>query len=264
MNFENVYWDWPSMQADNRHPSILAIGDSWFWYPFPGGSLLNQLGPLVAAREHCILALGNNGAEVFDYVYGKYAKSVRTALALHGPGLSAVFISGGGNDFAGFSDLRPMLKDDCSKAERAEDCFRPGDAERTLDWLMKKTAASYRALIGQVLVQSGAKIVMHNYDYAQPSGKGIFSPRSAWLRPALIDAKVPERLHQACINALMDRVSAELEALTGIDKSRIVLVDSRNTLGEKDWANELHPKPAGFRKIARQKWRPVLERIELA
>ena len=54
MNFENVYWDAGWMKDDNRAASILAIGDSWFWYPFPGGSLLNQLGRVVGphGRHH--------------------------------------------------------------------------------------------------------------------------------------------------------------------------------------------------------------------
>lgn len=266
MNFENVYWDWPSMQNDSHYPSILAIGDSWFWYPFPGGSLVNQLGRLVAKKEHYILALGNNGAEAFDYVYGKYSKSVKTALSHHGTALSSVFISGGGNDFAGYSDLRPLLNDDCSKAKKAADCFKPGDGERTLDWLMRKTSDSYRALIGQVLASTNpqATIVMHNYDYAFPSGKGVFGKKGAWLKPSLEDAKVPEKLHHACIKHLIDRITTELAELTKIDTARIVLVDSTNTLEEKDWANELHPKPSGFKKIAAQKWRPVLETIGLA
>ena len=61
MVYENVYWDAAWRQESGRFPSILAIGDSWFWYPFPGGSLLNQLGPLTAGREHVLYAVGNNG-----------------------------------------------------------------------------------------------------------------------------------------------------------------------------------------------------------
>ncbi len=140
MNFENVYWDAGWMQNDHRSTSILAIGDSWFWYPFPGGSLLNQLGRVVAPQQHTILAIGNNGAEAYDYVHGKYKTLVRTALQHHGAGLSAVFLSGGGNDFAGFNDLRPLLKDDCRKFKTAAGCYRPGVEERTLAWLMKKIA----------------------------------------------------------------------------------------------------------------------------
>ena len=82
MHNANVYRDPVWMRNDGRYPSILATGDSWFWYPFPGGSLLNRLGPLIAPREHEILAFGNNGAEAFDYVYGTYARQITTALKL--------------------------------------------------------------------------------------------------------------------------------------------------------------------------------------
>jgi hypothetical protein len=84
MQYENVYWDEVLMKSDGYYPSVLAVGDSWFWYPFPGGSLLNHLGPIVATREHIILAYGNNGAEAYDYVRGTYARQLGTALDLIG------------------------------------------------------------------------------------------------------------------------------------------------------------------------------------
>ena len=266
MNAGNVYWDATSMQIDQVYPSILAIGDSWFWYPFPGGSLINQLGELTAPKGHYIFALGNNGAEAFDYVYGKYSRSIRTALKLNGSSLSAAFISGGGNDFAGMNDLRPMLNTDCSAASQASECFRQGDDAGTVTWLMSKTGESYRMLIGQIMAASRPEtfILMHNYDYAYPTGKGVFGNRGSWLKPALDDAKVPEGLQRGCIKLVIDALSAELQALTQIDPHRIFLVNSRGTLAEGDWANELHPKPTGFKKIARQAWRPLLNNLGLA
>jgi hypothetical protein len=266
MHFQNVYWDWDLMQQDGHYPSILAIGDSWFWYPFPGGSLLNHLGPMVATKEHYILAFGNNGAEAYDCVYGKYSKSIRTALTLHGSALSAVWISGGGNDFAGFNDLRPLLKADCSSAKKARGCFRPGDSERTLNWLMRKTGENYTALIGQIFASCRAEtmIFLHNYDYAVPSGKGVFGKNSAWLKPALDDAKVPENLQHECMKYLIDRFTSTLEALSAWRTGRLVLVNSRGVLAETDWANELHPKPSGFKKIAKECWLPALRGKDLA
>src|SRR4051812_21659925 len=111
---DNIYWHEPLMRQDGVVPSILAIGDSWFWYPLPGGSLANSLAKIVAPAQHTILTFGNNGAEAFDYVDGVYAPLIQNALARYGTGLSAVFVSGGGNDFAGMSDLRPILGLDCS------------------------------------------------------------------------------------------------------------------------------------------------------
>ncbi len=67
-----------------------------------------------------------NGAEAFDYVDGKYKQAVLHALKFYGSGLSAVFISGG-NDFAGFNDMRPLLNLNFTNATTAEDCFKSGD-----------------------------------------------------------------------------------------------------------------------------------------
>ena len=39
----NLYWHEPLMLVDGAVPSILAIGDSWFWYPLPGGSLASSI-----------------------------------------------------------------------------------------------------------------------------------------------------------------------------------------------------------------------------
>ena len=266
MKFENVYWDADTLNEDHRAASILAIGDSWFWYPFPGGSLLNALGPLVAGRQHTILAIGNNGAEAYDYVLGKYEKIVRTALAQHGTGLSAVFLSGGGNDFAGFSDLRPLLERDCSGAANADECYRPGDADGTLDWFLRKLKESYALLLGRVLLSTPPelRVFMHNYDYPIPTGRGVYGGNSGWLKPALDDAQVPPGLQQACLRHLIDRLTDVLRELAARDPVRIVLVDSTDTLVPADWANELHPKPAGFRKIARERWLPLLQAHGLA
>ena len=263
MEYDNVYWDEDALRDNRKSPTILAIGDSWFWYFLVGGSLVNQLGKLVAPADHVIYAVGKNGAEVYDYVHGKNRKAVTTALEFYGAGLSCVFISGGGNDFAGFSDQRPLLKNDCSRIGTARNCFKPGHGKHTLGWLMDKTESSYRELIGRIVAhtQATTRIVMHNYDYARPDGKGVFGTRAKWLKSALVDAGVRETLHQGCINHLIDRFTVVLEKVVSMNPERLTLVDSRNTLTPGDWANELHPKPSGFRKIARTRWMPVLERI---
>src|SRR5262245_10714748 len=212
-----------------KSASILAIGDSWFWYPFPGGSLLNALGPLVATREHTILAFGNNGAEAFDYVHGVYKDQLSSGLQEHGGGISAVFVSGGGNDFAGFNDLRPLLKTDCSKIKTGRGCFltTPGEP---FDELMVRTDESLVTLIELVFkkTRDGTEIVLHNYDYAVPSGKGIFGGKSTWLKKALDDAKVPEQLQQECIKFLIDQLTARLVSVASRYENQVFVIDSRN------------------------------------
>ncbi len=259
----NVYWSEAALDSAGATPSILAIGDSWFWYPFAGGSLISRLGPVVASKGHVILVKGMNGAEAFDYVEGKYRRSVDQALRIYGDGLSAVFISGGGNDFAGFNDMRPLLNLDCSNAQSAEACFN-ASASGLPDFLYNMDQ-HYRTLIGRVYTRTSldCKIVMHSYDYAIPDGRSAMG-HQAWLQPALIDAKVAPTLQQACVKYLIDAFSAMLSAITTSDPAHLLLVDSRGTLASQDWANELHPKPGGFKKIAQERWQPVLEKAGLA
>jgi lysophospholipase L1-like esterase len=270
MEYLNVFWDSGLMRDKGLYPSILAIGDSWFWYPFPGGSLLNRLGPMVAPREHVILAYGYNGAEAFDYVYGTFAKQVRTALGLYGSSLSAVFISGGGNDFAGLNDLRPMLLEDCSACRTPAACFRNRTEFGSMGWLLSKLEQSYAALIDQILgatwrTATGAtRIILHNYDYAPVTGVGLFGPHSSpWLQPSFAAARVAPDLRDGCVKLLIDAFTTTLGGIAARYPGRVFVVDSRRALQRGDWANELHPTPRGFDKIA-ARWLPVLRAQGLA
>lgn len=252
-----IYWDADHMNYEGiSTPSILGIGDPWFWY-FPlGGSVINQIANLIKS-DHTILTYGKNGAEAVDYVSGKYSKEIRSALKRYGEGLSAVLISGGGNDFAGTNDLRPLLKPNCTNESDAVDCFKDGSEFKSLGWLMRKTTENYMALIGLIFAHApSATVVLHNYDYAVPTGKG------GWLKPALDDARVPTRLQQKCIEHIINSFTNELQALAATNPRKIVFVDTRNTLEPKHWANELHPTKTGCRLIAKR-WKSALEDLNL-
>lgn len=267
MRIDNVFWDERHFGIDAQYPSILAIGDSWFWYPFPGGSLLNHLGPLVKRKQHNILAIGQNGAEAYDYVFGKHKRAVEHALKMHNKSVLAVFLSGGGNDFAGFNDLRPLLRDNCGQADSAKECFRAdaSDPNDALTRLMDTVTMCYTTLIGQILVSAHekVKVFVHTYSYPYPTGKGLFG-NTSWLKAALDDAQVPQRLQAECLRFVLNAFADRLESIVAKNKDTVVLVDSRGTLVEGDWANELHPTPSGFEKIAKQNWEPLLREAGLA
>jgi hypothetical protein len=256
---DNVYWFEPQMRDDGVVPSIIAIGDSWFWYPLPGGSLATSLARLVAPRGHNLLVFGSNGAEAADYVSGTLAPALERALDRYGSGCSAAFVSGGGNDFAGFNDLRPILLLDCSASATEVACFNHGTAPGTVEELFDRVKEHHIELFDLIAarVPAAARIFIHNYDYALPTGKAVIG-KSAWLKPALVDAKVPPDLREACVRYLIDQFSARLADLEARYAGRVVFVDSRGTLAGADWANELHPKGAGFTKIARDRWKPAL------
>jgi hypothetical protein len=264
MKYNNVYWSKGALDLDTTTADILAIGDSWFWYPMPGGSLINRIGDLVARMDHNILVAGNNGAEAYDYVKGKYKRQVSELLRLYGPSASALLISGGGNDFAGLNDLRPMLKPDCGGCTSAAGCFVPGDDEGTIEWLMHRVYENHALLISRALyvMPPTGHIVLHAYDYAIPDGRGVFGG-GGWLKPALDVAQVPPELQAGCIRVLVDYAFSVFQRLAAGAPGRISVVDSRGTLTAADWANELHPSPGGFKKFAEQRWQPVLHNLGL-
>src|SRR5438045_3657014 len=118
-----VYYGRNATLEAGQFPSILAIGDSWFWYPLPSGyNLLQQLADRVLRPDYArILSLGQVGAKLEEYVEGRYAAEFRDELA---PGnaqyYSAIFISGAGNDAV---DWSLGLAADCRAADTPDDCF---------------------------------------------------------------------------------------------------------------------------------------------
>jgi hypothetical protein len=220
---------------------------------------------LVKTKQHNVLAVGQNGAEAYDYANGKHKKTIEGILKRHGDALLGVFISGGGNDFAGFHDLRPLLKNNCSGETTAEGCFnKPPSA--SLEALLDQVYDSYITLIGRVLAsckQPDLKIFLHNYDYPYPTGEGAFG-KGTWLQAALLDAKVPEHLQRSCLKFVIDEFTKRLEKIAQLNPNTVVLVDSRETVTREEWSNELHPTEEGFRKIAHEKWHPLLRTHNLA
>lgn len=240
---------------------LIALGDSWFSYPLYGGSLINRIADLMGGSQS-IRVEATPGAEIGDFVHGKLRHKARQLLQFDAPKASGILLSGGGNEFAGSSDLLPLLHPDCSGAKSAAECFRPGkpDDKGTVPWLMSLTLENYSTLLTRAFARlpKGAKAVLHTYDYAFPTGKGLIG--KGWVLPSLKAANVPEHLHRECIRYLIDEFAEILESLQRRWPDRVVIVDSRGTLESVDeWANELHPTPEGFKKIAEKCWRPVLK-----
>lgn len=261
---KNLFWDeremvrneGPTPTTGSPFPTILALGDSWFWYPFPNANLLFPLAELMPHQR--ILAKGMNGAELQQFVEGKYKGIVNEALRRYRGDLKAVLISGGGNDFAGFEDLRPLLHDDCARMATPESCFNG------LDKFLEDIGGWYERLIANIQQRAGpdCKILLHTYDYALPTGKGLFGNRS-WLREALVHAGVPEHLREDCIVHLIQQFHEAIDGVARKHEHRVFVVDSKGVLEAADWDNELHPTARGFQKIVQRAWAPVLAQAGL-
>ncbi|MDD5295576.1 MAG: SGNH/GDSL hydrolase family protein [Rhodocyclaceae bacterium] len=255
-------WNESDLALNNEWPTVLAIGDSWFWYPF--NNLLNRIHRILNENsQNVILVRGHNGAEAVEYVGDAHIR--RTIIADldkklgYGKTLRAVLVSGGGNDFAGYDDLGGLLLDDCSQAKKPADCFKSGQP----DALFAKVASAIGELAALVKAElgDGVPVLVHSYDYPIPTGKG-FLGNAQWLKAPMDAHKVPGAMQQALMKLAIDAHVANLQAMSATHKN-LVVVDTRDTLEANDWANELHPTMAGFEKIAKH-WEPTLKTVGLA
>jgi len=260
----NVYWGVHGALSDGATPSVLMIGDSWFWYPMD--NLAVELGGAFPAQTFVVV--GYNGAEAAQWS-DTYRKDIDFGFKMYGSGIQALMLSGGGNDIAGMSDFLRLLQDDCTQAQAPADCFRAGQP----DAIIAKIMGAYRELILRFRAyNAAAPVLMHNYDYAWPTGEGVFGPAD-WLQAPMDQAKVPkvpETLRPELFKELVNRLR-KAQLLLKKDKALgpLVAVRSAGTLpNEADakdrwWANELHPTPAGFRLLVKKAFAPELQKLQL-
>jgi hypothetical protein len=251
----NVYWGLHGALAKSANPAVMLIGDSWFWYPFD--NLAAELGSLLPQQE--FLVVGNNGSEAAEWAT-KYRKDIDYAFRFYGKSVDALMLSGGGNDVAGMKDFLRIVNDACKGAKKVADCYRPSEP----GYLMAMLMGHYRALITKFRgYNTRAPVVLHQYDYAWPTGTGVFGPAD-WLKEPMAKAQVPVALRRDLFRDLINQLrDAQLELAKDTTLGPVFVAKTAGTLPENKyvWANELHPTPEGFRKIASG---PLLQALKAA
>jgi hypothetical protein len=241
--------------------SILAIGDSWFWYP-KVNNLLNEVAAVVKPDYANILALGYIGATLEQYVNGRHAKEFARELK---PGnaryYSIVLISGAGNDVV---DWGLCLKTDCSAQTSAAGCIDDAMLEAKMTdlggWLLAMVSEIHVAFDN--IAAKRPDVFVHCYDYPPPNGKGFELPLlpvplvAAWLKPAMDKAKVPDDydMRKKIMRILIDTISQTFAEFESEDEQVFVIRSPGALDQDHDWDNELHPNGPGFRKLVRGPW----------
>lgn len=244
------YTDDAQLDEHEGGADIVALGDSWFHYP--GSNLLDSLNRALE-RAFVIIAYGESGANAVDYLTPRHLPFWTGRLQQNGARTKAFLLSGGGNDFAGLRDFARIIRPDCSAAADVAGCWAAGEP----DDLLQRVGDAYRDIIARVRAEGFAgPIVVHDYDYAIPTGKGFFL-FGKWLKAPMDLALVPGALRRPLIRELIDRLET---LLTGLQDpaAQVHLVDSAGTLTADEWANELHPTPEGFDRLVRERWMPVV------
>jgi hypothetical protein len=250
----HIFWNDSSRLFDSGESvDVLALGDSWFHYPFN-----NLITPLHAALEQpTIYVIGESGARADELSRGSWLANFRKMLIDY-PAIRLVCLSAGGNDFAGIGDLDDkILLPDCSSAATLGECYRPMQPQGVFGGVEQ----AYRSILAVVAgIRPNLPVLVHNYDYAVPNGKTLPGLRS-WLKLPMDNDRVPtagaplDGLRRDIVRDLIDQFTLSLDRLeSNVAPPRVELVWSAGTLSDTEWANELHPKPTAFNKLVNECW----------
>lgn len=231
---------------------MLAHGDSWFDYPLDGNGLslgdtdvIAQLGSMGTTNP-VIQNISHHGDATTDEM--SWPKQERMIESLQDPDNwmgegkpDAILFSGGGNDIAGnqfciFLDF----------AGAGGNGLNPARFQKALGMV----EASYLDLFAfRDRYAPGVPIFGHCYDFPMPNGAHPVCA-GPWLQPSLTYSGWNVTQGTAILHQALADFKAMLAGLAGNAANNFTMVDTQGTLAESDWANELHPYPNGFKKIA--------------
>jgi hypothetical protein len=129
-------------------------------------------------------------------------------------------------------------------------------ASDRLQGVLDLVNASYSDLFAlRDLFAPDVPIFGHCYDYALPNGvpaAGIFGP---WLQPSFNFAYYTFMDAQPVVVDMIDKFHTILKGLASSAVNNFYVIDTTNTIPSNNappdgWANELHPYPTGFGRLA--------------
>jgi hypothetical protein len=231
---------------------LLAHGDSWFDYPLTGNGLpiaqtdiiaqLGNIGDLAPA----ILNISHYGDATTQEM--ALPKQQRLLAGLRDPANwgttgkpDAILFSGGGDDIAGDQF--------CIYLDYAAQGSNGLNATRFADVLGSVTASYLDLFAFRDRYAPGVPILGHCYDF--PISSGVH-PLCAgpWLKPSLDFCGWDLQQGAVIVRAALTQFRAMLTTLANDRANNFLLADTQGTLVASEWANELHPDPGGFAKIA--------------
>lgn len=238
----------PAAKAASFAPlQIMAEGDSWFDYPFPGfgGGIIPRLEKRLGVP---ILTLAKAGDEV-RYMLGVeerrlLTKHLREGCPADGP-WDVLLFSGGGNDIVD-NPMALWIRDFDTMAS-------PGELihQQRFDAALQLVRAGYEDLIAlRDLWSPSTQLVFHAYDFAIPDGRGVCF-LGPWLKPTFDLRGFPNlAARSAVVKIMLQQFATLLTALA--TKQNVTFINGQGTLSPapSSWHNELHPARGGFDQFA--------------
>jgi lysophospholipase L1-like esterase len=257
---------------------ILAEGDSWFNL---GGILFptehrNLLDPLEFKKDTVIVNLAALGDKLKHM--GRIRKTSNLYKALDLRKWDLMFVSGGGNDlidallrnYSVNGEILEVLNKLSTPAKDYQDYINKPGLEKFLGVI----ETCYIQLAGCRSMAGGknkdTEIITHCYDYIQPRNAPAAKLFGPWVYKAMKDIyAIPKPFWLPIANHVFAALQETMVGLEKkIDKFHVLKTLGTLTLAEagtrgnsNDWANEIHPNPGGYEKLARIHIQPLMDRI---
>lgn len=228
---------------------ILAEGDSWFDYPYPGfgGGIIPRLNLLIGVEILNLADAGDQVRKMMDVEQRKkLVDHLQKGCPAGGP-WEVLLFSGGGNDVVD-NHLEECIKE-YDPAIPLPNHIEQGNYDAVLRLLRK----GYEDLIAiRDATSPTTHLIFHAYDFAIPDGRGAlwFGP---WLEPAFNYRHFPRRpqLQEKIevVRAMLQQFAALLQSL---ERPDVTFINAQGTLSPQpsSWHNEMHPEKPGFNSFA--------------
>jgi hypothetical protein len=234
----------------------VSEGDSWFQFPFLLDDVIDQL-----SSDYLIWSMDAAGDTAQNMVYG-HAEYMKGLMRMKARKVRAFLFSAAGNDVIGQDDLgNPMLATLLKPYKKGQSAAWHVDQGR-LAKILQFLEATYKTVVGTIRKDPNfatLPIVIHGYGYAIPGGfdgddrNPSWAKQDKWLGSAMKAKKIVDvDLQRDIIRFLIDALYDALARVAGDEtKTQVYLVNLRPVLKPSDWADEIHPTNAGFKKTAK-------------
>jgi hypothetical protein len=236
---------------------LVAEGDSWFDYP------LNDILRLLEDHHgYDVESVAHKGDRVEDMAYGpgQFEEFTRRLEKLLRQNIlpKAILLSGGGNDIAG-EEFGMLINHALSPVAGLNGQVLSGVIDERIKFAYVTILSAITRICEQRL-NGPIKILTHGYDYPVPDGRGFLGGwwvlPGPWLEPGFRQKGYDDlAVRVALAKRLIDRFNDMLKAIVALPQfAHVKHIDLRNTLStgsnyKRDWANELHPTFAGFKRV---------------
>jgi hypothetical protein len=229
--------------------NLFADGDSWFDYPLPPtarNDVIRSIGN-HGKPQPLILNLAHYGDEARDLLGVKRRQRIIDNLSDVENGIfDAILFSGGGNDTVG--------NQFCLWVQNYVPGMTPsqGINVQRLAAVLGVVRSAFEDLIAiRDKILPECPIFVHAYDFAIPTNIGICDNLiGPWLKPSLVYRGWEDTaVETLVVKEFLLQFRSTLTQVAVAHKN-VIYVETQGTLAPGDWANELHPTPPGFDKIA--------------